>query len=127
VKAQVLAGRLEEAYVLAERALALTHERQERGNQAYVLCLSATLQRGANSRNYFGGSPLPPGPRLGRRTRHAPVPGPLPPGSRHAVCHDRPAGAAHNALVTAIALYRSMAMTFWLPQTEAALAQVEER
>ena len=28
------------------------------------------------------------------------------------------------ALATAIALYRAMAMTFWLPQTEATLAQV---
>ena len=28
---------------------------------------------------------------------------------------------------TAIALYRAMEMTFWLPQTEAALAQVEGR
>jgi hypothetical protein len=28
---------------------------------------------------------------------------------------------------TAIALYRTMDMTFWLPQTEAALAQVEGR
>jgi len=27
-------------------------------------------------------------------------------------------------LATAIALYRGMEMTFWLPQTEAALAQV---
>ena len=34
---------------------------------------------------------------------------------------------ARAALLTAIALYRSMAMTFWLPQTEAALAQVEVR
>jgi hypothetical protein len=34
---------------------------------------------------------------------------------------------ARHALVTAIALYRSMEMTFWMPQTEAALAQVEER
>jgi hypothetical protein len=30
-------------------------------------------------------------------------------------------------LTTAIAMYREMAMTFWLPQTEAALAQVEGR
>ena len=29
------------------------------------------------------------------------------------------------ALSTAIELYRAMAMTFWLPQAEAALAQVE--
>jgi tetratricopeptide (TPR) repeat protein len=32
---------------------------------------------------------------------------------------------ARPALSTAIALYRDMAMTFWLPQTEAALAQVD--
>jgi Flp pilus assembly protein TadD len=34
---------------------------------------------------------------------------------------------ARTALATAIALYRAMDMTFWLPQTEAALAQVEGR
>jgi hypothetical protein len=33
---------------------------------------------------------------------------------------------ARSELSTAIALYRTMEMTFWLPQTEAALAQVEE-
>ena len=32
---------------------------------------------------------------------------------------------ARAALAAAIALYRDMDMTFWLPQTEAALAQVE--
>ena len=31
---------------------------------------------------------------------------------------------ARAALSAAIALYRAMDMTFWLPQTEAALAQV---
>jgi hypothetical protein len=35
------------------------------------------------------------------------------------------AGRARSELATAIALYQSMAMTFWLPQTEATLAQVE--
>jgi predicted protein tyrosine phosphatase len=34
---------------------------------------------------------------------------------------------AGAALVAALALYRAMDMTFWLPQTAAALAQVEER
>ena len=33
---------------------------------------------------------------------------------------------ARTALSTAIEMYTSMAMTFWLPETEAALAQVEE-
>jgi tetratricopeptide (TPR) repeat protein len=32
---------------------------------------------------------------------------------------------ARIALSTAMELYRAMEMTFWLPQTEAALAQVE--
>jgi len=32
---------------------------------------------------------------------------------------------ARAALSAAIALYRAMDMTFWLPQAEAALAQVE--
>jgi hypothetical protein len=34
---------------------------------------------------------------------------------------------ARTDLSTAIALYRAMEMTFWLPRTEAALAQVEGR
>jgi len=32
---------------------------------------------------------------------------------------------ARAALTAALALYRDMDMTFWLPQTEAALARVE--
>jgi hypothetical protein len=34
------------------------------------------------------------------------------------------AAQARTALAASIALYRNMDMTFWLPQTEAALAQV---
>jgi uncharacterized protein HemY len=34
---------------------------------------------------------------------------------------------ARRELSTAIALYRDMKMTFWLPQAEAALTQVEAR
>ena len=34
---------------------------------------------------------------------------------------------ARTELSMAIELYRSMEMTFWLPQTEAALAQVDAR
>jgi hypothetical protein len=33
----------------------------------------------------------------------------------------------HTVLSAAIERYRAMDMTFWLPQTEAALAQVEGR
>jgi len=34
---------------------------------------------------------------------------------------------ARTELTAAIELYRAMAMTFWLPQAEAALAEVEGR
>ena len=34
---------------------------------------------------------------------------------------------ARTALGTAIEMYRDMEMTFWLPETEAALVQVEAR
>jgi hypothetical protein len=34
---------------------------------------------------------------------------------------------ARTALLIAIDLYHTMEMTFWLPQTEAVLAQVERR
>ena len=34
---------------------------------------------------------------------------------------------AHTALSTAIALYRAMDMTFWLPQAAAALGRLEGR
>jgi hypothetical protein len=34
---------------------------------------------------------------------------------------------ARTALSTALEMYRSMEMTFWLPQVEAALTQVEGR
>jgi hypothetical protein len=34
---------------------------------------------------------------------------------------------ARAELATAVEMYRGMEMTFWLPETEAALAQVEAR
>src|SRR5262249_37616066 len=37
------------------------------------------------------------------------------------------AEAARSELSTALAMYQAMAMTFWLPETEAALAQLEGR
>ena len=46
-------------------------------------------------------------------------------GSLYAVTGQRE--QAHAELSTAIDLYRAMDMTFWLPQAEAALAQVEGR
>jgi len=36
-------------------------------------------------------------------------------------------GGKHAAVSTAIEMYRAMDMAFWLPETEAALTQVEGR
>jgi tetratricopeptide (TPR) repeat protein len=121
----LLAGRLEEAHALAERALALTRERQERGNQAYVLCLLGDIAaqyeppEAVQAEDHYLQALTLAG-ELGMR--------PL-----QAHCH-RGLGTlyaktgqweqARTELAAAIALYRAMDMTFWLPQTEAALAQV---
>jgi tetratricopeptide (TPR) repeat protein len=51
------------------------------------------------SRYRAGRSPLPAGPGPGRGAWHAPAPGALPPGSRHPLRHDRPAGAGPGRTV----------------------------
>jgi class 3 adenylate cyclase/tetratricopeptide (TPR) repeat protein len=125
-EAQVLAGRMEEAYALAEQALVHAREHQERGNEAYALHLLGEI---AVHRDLPESEPaaahyrqaLALAEELGMR--------PL-----VAHCH-RGLGMlylkigkevqAGPELSTAVALYRTMDMTFWLPQTEAALAQVE--
>ena len=124
-EAYLLAGRLEEARALAERALALTRQYQERSNQAYALRLLGEIAahgdppEGEPATSFYCQA-LALAEALGMR--------PL-----QAHCH-RGLGMlyarlgqpeqARLALSAAIALYRAMEMTFWLPQTEAALAQV---
>jgi tetratricopeptide (TPR) repeat protein len=124
-EAQRLAGRPEEAQALAERALALAREHQERGHQAYALRLlgniaarceppeivqaEAYYQQALALADELGMCPLVAHchhglGRLYSQTGHGAL--------------------AHAALSAAITLYRAMDMTFWLPQAEAALAQV---
>ena len=119
------AGRLEEAHSHAEQALALTCAHQERGHQAYALRLLGDIAARREPLESARQNLLPAGPGPGRRTRHAPA---------RAHCHHALGSLyattsqreqARVALATAIALYRAMDMTFWLPQAEAALAQVE--
>jgi class 3 adenylate cyclase/tetratricopeptide (TPR) repeat protein len=126
-EAQLLAGRLEEALALTERTLALARERQERGHQAYALRLLGDI---AARRDPPEGEPavahyqqaLVLADALGMR--------PLVAHCHHGLgtlyAKTGQAEQARAELSTAIALYREMAMTFWLPQTETALAQVEE-
>src|SRR5262249_19067713 len=127
-EAQVLAGRLEEGHALAERTLTLSHEHQERGNQAYAMRLLGDIAahrdppEGERARAHYRQA-LALAEELGMR--------PL-----QAHCHQGLGmlsamtghwEQARAALSTAINLYQAMEMTFWLPQTEAVLARVERR
>jgi tetratricopeptide (TPR) repeat protein len=124
-EAQALAGRLEEAHTLAERALALACEHQERGNETYALRLLGDIAvrreplESTSAEAYYRQA-LALAIELGMR--------PL-----QAHCHldlgmlsvkTGQREQARTELSTAIELYRDMDMTFWLPQAEAALAQV---
>jgi tetratricopeptide (TPR) repeat protein len=125
-EAYLLAGTLEEALALAEHALTLAREHQERGSQAYALRLlgeiaahhtpldvdeAATHYRQALTlAEELGMRPLQARCYHGLGTLYVTV------GLRE---------QARTALTTAIALYRAVEMAFWLPQAEAVLAQTE--
>jgi tetratricopeptide (TPR) repeat protein len=125
-EAHLLAGHLKEAHYLAERALALACEHQERGNQAYALRLLGD----------FAARREPPEIALAETHYHQALTLAEELGMRplQAHCH-RGLGTlyattgqrepARTELSTAMEMYQSMDMTFWLPRTEAAIAQVE--
>jgi tetratricopeptide (TPR) repeat protein len=127
-EAHLLAGRLEEVHALAERALALAREHQERGNQAYALRLLGDI---AARRE-----PPESTPAETHYRQALALAGELGMRPLQAHCH-RGLGTLYAAtgqheqaraeLSAAVDLYQAMEMTFWLPETEAALAQVEGR
>jgi class 3 adenylate cyclase/tetratricopeptide (TPR) repeat protein len=102
-EALLLVGRVDEASVLAERLREISRTHTGRGYQAHALRLLA---------EEIGMRPLQAHCHLGLGTIYAKA------GQRQ---------VAQAELSAAIDLYRAMAMTFWLPQAEAALAQVEAR
>jgi tetratricopeptide (TPR) repeat protein len=124
-EAQLLAGRREEAHALAKRALAIAREHKERGNESYALRLLGNIaarhelsdvepaetyyQQALALADELGMLPLIAHCHLGLGTLYLKI--------------GRPE-RARAELSAAIALYRAMDMTFWLPQAEAALAQV---
>jgi tetratricopeptide (TPR) repeat protein len=127
-EAQVLAGRLEEAHALAEGALAHAREHQERGNEAYTLrLLGDTAARREHPESVLAEArhrqALVLAEELGMRPLQAHCSRGL--GMLYVKIGWRE--QARAALSAAIELYRAMDMMFWLPQTEAALAQAEER
>jgi tetratricopeptide (TPR) repeat protein len=122
--AYLLAGRRQEAVHFAGRALALSREYKERGHEAWALQLlgeiavhqdppesepaEAHYQQALSLAEELGMRPLVTHCHLGLGTLHSRI---------------GRGDQARTDLAVAIALYRAMEMTFWLPQAEAALAQ----
>jgi class 3 adenylate cyclase/tetratricopeptide (TPR) repeat protein len=127
-EAYLLDGRLDEALPLAVSALESSVARKERGFQAYALRLvgeiaarhggpdvdeaESNYQEALALAKALGMCPLQAHCHLGLGTLYATI-----------GCREQ----AHPELFRAIELYRAMDMTFWLPQAEATLAQVEGR
>jgi class 3 adenylate cyclase/tetratricopeptide (TPR) repeat protein len=125
-EAQMLAGRLEEAQARAERALTLARGHQESGNQAYALRLLGDIAtrrdppESAQAEAHYQQA-LALAEELGMRPLQAHCHQGL--GMLYAKLGQQE--QARTELATAVEMYRGMDMTFGLPQTEAALAQVE--
>jgi tetratricopeptide (TPR) repeat protein len=125
-EAYLLAGRLEEARHRAEQALDLACQYQLRGHQAWTLwLLGESMARQASPEVELAAGhyrqALALAEELGMRPLQAHCHRGL--GTLYAQTGQRE--LTRTALSTAIVLYRDMEMTFWLPQTEATLAQVE--
>jgi class 3 adenylate cyclase/tetratricopeptide (TPR) repeat protein len=119
-EACILAGRLQEAHRHAERALTLTRQRGERGDEAYALHLLGEIHSqetppdggGAEARyrqamtlaDELGMRPLVAHCHLGL-------------GQLYSRADKR--AQAHERLATATAMYRDMGMTYWLEKAEA--------
>jgi tetratricopeptide (TPR) repeat protein len=127
-EAQMSAGHPEEARALTEAALAHARAHGERGHEAYALRLLGEVaarrdpSESEHAEAYYqqtlafaedlGMRPLAAHCHLGLGTLYLKM------GRDH---------EAHIELSTAIDMYHAMEMTFWLPQAEAVLAQVEGR
>jgi tetratricopeptide (TPR) repeat protein len=124
-EAYLLTGYVEEALLLAERVLTDVHNRKTPGWEAWVLWLLGEIAMRRDPPDIVPAAAhyqqaLPLAEELGMR--------PL-----VAHCHyglgrlyhqTGRVAQAHTALSATIDLYRAMDMTLWLPQAEAALAQV---
>ena len=124
----MMAGRLEEAHALVERTLTLAREPQERGHEAYALHLLGEIASHRDPPHAEQAEPyyrqaLALADELGMRPLQAHCSRSL--GTLYAQLGQQE--QARTALSTAIDMYGAMEMTFWLPETEAVLAQVDAR
>jgi len=122
------AGRGEEAGQHARQALDLARQQKARGNEARALHQLGIVQAHANppevaqAEAYYQQA-LALAEELGLRPLQAHCHRGL--GTLYATAGQRE--QARTELSTAIEMYQSMDMTFWLPETKAGLAQVEGR
>jgi tetratricopeptide (TPR) repeat protein len=120
------AEHLAEASTLALQALVLTREHKERGTEAWALRLLGDIAvhrdppEVQQAETYYQQA-LALADELGMRPLQAHCHSGL--GTLHGQMGQRE--QAHTELSTAVELYRTMEMTFWLPQAEAALAQIQ--
>src|SRR4029434_11183195 len=121
-----LAGCGEEAWQYARQALDLARQQKERGQEAHALHQLGVVHAHADPPDVVQAEAhyqqaLALAEELGMR--------PLVAHCHHGLgrlySQTGRGEEARAALSTAIDLYRAMDMTFWLPQAEAALAQVE--
>ena len=121
-----LAGRGEEAWQHAYQALDLARQQQDRGEEAVawhqlgIVHAHAVPLNAAQAEAHYQQA-LALAEELGMRPLQAHCHRGL--GTLYAATGQRE--PARTALATAMDLYRALDMRFWLPQTEAALAQVE--
>jgi class 3 adenylate cyclase/tetratricopeptide (TPR) repeat protein len=125
-KAYLLGGRGEEAMPLARQALDLARDRKERGHEAWALHLLGEIHvhqepSAVEPAEAHYQQALALADELGMRPLVAHCHHGL--GKLYAKSGRR--AEAYAELSAAIELYRAMEMTFWLPQAEAALAQIE--
>ena len=124
----LLTGHPEKASAHAREALALAHTHKERGSEAWTLralgelAASGKPPRAEPAAAHYRQA-LALAEELGMRPLQAHCHRGL--GTLYAKTGQREQARAE--LSTAIEMYRAMEMTFWLPQTEAALAQMEGR
>jgi tetratricopeptide (TPR) repeat protein len=127
-EAYLLTGRVEEAMTVALRALEHSRAHKERGHEAWALRLLAEIHA------HRVPPEVEPAGKYYRQAVSLANELEMPPLQAH--CHRglgllyAKIGGREEAgvdLSAGIALYRAMEMTFWLPQTEAALAEMEGR